>query len=570
MSIVHKKSIIWRAKQLAPKLIVALGLVLMFFVYDSLHNPPTYKNPTASLAPSADPFEVPTYDLFMNTEDYNFLFAYKPTSLTAYQPVEFYAKKTTTRQKGKVRVRGSHAWHWYPQKPSLRLRLRLNDQPFYLDFVSPEDPAALANPLAMALSKNLSLPTYQSNICLLNLNNKPLGLYNLQHTSASNLAMCQHHGATTLVSGNTWSLEIWRNPSLWQLTPISATYIADPEALETNINTARHVVTELLSLFSWPMNPNNAQGLKKHLDLEALARWSAFQTAIAGIHTDDFHNNFFLLNDQKKLVPIVTDPAAFGSITTIAGANVPTDHQIPIYEFLTPILDLALRDPEFQYKRNKYLYGLLKGPLAKEKVSSIIDNFLKILTPLYFREGPTSALVTVPILEVPMRLPVSVQQRIKDAHRIKEFYVNRANYVLEQLSNCEVEIEAINNEATHDFKKETSYFKITLNGNAPIKANLENLDISFSHEMSLDSELKPLKEALFLYPQLTEKRSKEANTKWLLLDEGRGRLAKYILESAPKSYYIGVRSSQKELFIEQLKNTCINAITHERVEISIP
>lgn len=573
MSFTQKKALKARIIGLMPKLLMALLLCLAFFVYDRLYKAPSYRVPPSAFTVPNDPYAVPSYNLFMKAEDYSFLFSHKPPSLSVYQPADLYSHQSPIKQKAKVRVRGSHAWHWHPEKPSLRLRVLQQDgEPYYLDLISPEDPAAISNPLATMLAAKLSLPYYMSSLCQLSLNNQPMGIYNVQHTTASNHAMVRNHSAITMVTGNSWSIDIWKNPRAWQFTPMSGTASSDPAVLSAQTASATSCIAKMLKLFSWPMNPANAALLGEHLDLKALAEWSAYQTCIGGIHTDDFHNNFYILNERGKLVPIISDPAAFGALTALAGQNTPADQQLPIYEFLTPVLDLAFRDPRFQYERNLALHKLLTGPFAPEQVAQYIDSYLKALAPLYFREGPTSALVTVPVLQVPMRLPVSVQQRIRDVHRIKDFYQKRTAYVMEQLSLCEAQLVRVSQEEEialnkNRFNNEERLYRLSLYGHAPLSMGLEGLKVKLFN--SLEDEWKECARDTLLYPSLSEAPAVKENTKWLLIHKTNGRLAKYVLEPEVKHYYLAVKKDQEKRFLEQLQSACKNAITNERVGLRI-
>ncbi len=549
-------------KKLLKKLVIVLLLVAAFLIYNHYHIPANYKAPHGPYGFPTDLYEVTSYKLYIEPTDYQFLFSHKPASLRIFQKAHLYSHNVPSRHKGRVRARGSHAWHWHQEKPSLRFRIKNPQGPYYLDFINPEDPAAMANPLATNLAQTLQLPYYQSSLCELHINNEHKGIYNIQHTSASNLEMAHNHDGKAIVAGNSWNLEIWQDSTHWEVTPISTSLVTDPEDSEQTKVVAQEIITKLLSLFSRPINPLNTTHLFKTLDFHAMATWSAYQAVIGGIHTDDLHNNFFLLNSQNKLKPIITDPAAFGTLTAVAGENIPSDSEISIYEYLTPIFDLAFRCPNFQFERNKKLYQLATGIMSISEVNSLVDKYEKTLTPLYFKEKNSSALVTVPVLYVPKRLPVSSNQRIKDIARLRNFYKLRNQFLLSQLNQCEANLYPLKDLTDSQV---TSY-KIQVKGHAPLAIKLNNLSLAVASQNQYKDLQQITKGKLLLYPALGEDTTYDETKRWLITEEG-GRLAQYTLAPAPQVYYIFVEKAQEKDFLQQLAKGATNAVTSQSVNV---
>ena len=503
------------------------------------------------------PYKVNHFTIGLLPENYDFFFSDKPESLFDYQNAELVVNRTAQLFKAEMRIRGTHAWNWDHRKPSFRLRLRgtkriMNRQ--ILDFITPDDASMLANLVSDHIAVELGMPSPRTTIATVMLNNDYKGLYHL--AEPINVATLAEQGFTdcSVIEGNIRNSKIWSHPEVWEIEPAAG---RDPE-------TAKKALAGLLEAVKIPVDLQRVEKLAEVIDPAGFAGWSALMTAIGSIHTNDYFGHLLVFDHKSsRLFPVIADPSGFGVITSIGGMHADIDIRVPLYEFLTPLLNAFFRVPEFQFQRNLQLYRILKTQLADDNLQMLVDSYLDQLRPLYYKEIYASALINIPLVLFSRKIPVSPQFQEKDDARLVSFMKARRAFLLGELANIEAELVRLQRQASVDGRL-FEQLLIRVKGHCPVAVDFTGLpgrilaDTDFDGVLD-DSTIVTGGKILF-YPGLTETGFSEPH--WLM--PGR-RYADFLLTPDFQSYIIGVQAEQLDEAMTMIMKSAENAVTGEKV-----
>lgn len=510
-------------------------------------------------------------NISLDQRDYDFLFSDLPLSLRTYQKGILLADNQPKVYNIDFRLRGNHAWHWYKEKPSFRIRTSEKNRIYSrkeLDLINPEDPSGFSNVLSEIMAAKIGLPHIDMSFCQVHINNEYKGLYIISDSASSENIQSADGVKGPVVNGNDWNLSIWLNEKLWE-------YEKEIVGVSQNLELQTELEQKMKSFIQClkdPLDLVSQKDIKNHLDIEKTAQWSAFMTIIGSVHTDDFHNNFFAYDKTKKVYfPLIIDPSGFGILTSISNKNSSASIELSIYEFLTPVFNFLFRNPEFQYKRNSYIYNYLTKTLTKEYVNNTVNEWRKKIEPLYYLEKEAAALITVPELLFPIRLPVSPEFRIKDIDRLLEYYNSRYDFLLKELESCDVVIYPCQSDQNIHYKE----YAVFVKGNSPVKWNLSAhypkvyLDKDLSGNITENERIA--QSEILLYPALKKCYPNQLNLKIeeeirLMLDK---RLARYMLQPEYQSYLIAVDSQREKQILDELEHNAQNAVTASKVKVAI-
>lgn len=505
------------------------------------------------------PYKVNHFTIGLLPENYEFFFSDKPESLFDYQNAELVVNRTAQLFKAEMRIRGTHAWNWDHRKPSFRLRLRgtksiMNRQIF--DFITPDDASMLANLISDHIAVELGMPSPRTTIATVMLNNDYKGLYHL--AEPINVATLAGQGFTdsSVIEGNLRNSKIWAHPEVWEIESAAG---RDPEI-------ARKALAGLLEAVKTPVNLQRVEKLVEVIDPKGFAGWSALMTAIGSIHTNDYFGHLLVFDHKSsRLFPVIADPSGFGVITSIGGMHADIDIRVPLYEFLTPLLNAFFRFPEFQFQRNLQLYRILKTQLADDNLQKLVDSYLDQLRPLYYKETYASALINIPLVLFSRKIPVSPQFQEKDAARLVSFMKARRAFLLGELANIEAELVRLQRQTSVDGKP-FEHLLIRVKGHCPVAVDFTGMpgrvlaDTDFDGILD-DSTIVAGGKTLF-YPGLTETGFTEPH--WLM--PGR-RYADFLLTPDFQSYIIGIQSEHFDEVLARIMKSAENAVTGEKVAV---
>ncbi len=505
------------------------------------------------------PYKVNHFTIGLLPENYAFFFSDKPESLFDYQNAELVVNRTAQLFKAEMRIRGTHAWNWDHRKPSFRLRLRGTKRIMgrqILDFITPDDASMLANLVSDHIAVELGMPSPRTTIATVMLNNDYKGLYHLAEPINVATLVGQGFNDCSVVEGNIRNSKLWAHPEVWEIEPAAG---RDPEI-------ARKALARLLDAVKTPVDLRRVEKLTEVIDPAGFAGWSALMTAIGSIHTNDYFGHLLVFDHKSsRLFPVIADPSGFGVITSIGGMHAEIDIRVPLYEFLTPLLNAFFRVPEFQFQRNLQLYKILQTQLADDNLQKLADSYLEQLRPLYYRETYASALINIPLVLFSRKIPVSPQFQEKDAARLVSFMKARRAFLLGELANIEAELVRLQRQTSVDGKL-FEHLLIRVKGHCPLAVDVSGLpgrlisDVDFDGVLD-DSVIVGGAKVLF-YPGLAETAFSEPH--WLM--PGRRR-ADFLLTPDFQSYIIGVQSEHLDETMARITQAAENAVTGEKVTV---
>jgi hypothetical protein len=505
------------------------------------------------------PFIVRHFTIAINPDNYDFLFSDKPESLYSYQNAELLIDHQPIVYKSRFRIRGTHSWNWDPRKPSFRIRqagkrkilARSN-----LNFILPDDACMLANLIADHIAEKWSIPSPRTVPATVTLNGEYKGLYHLAEPLNPETAADQGFAEHDVIEGNLRNSRMWNRPELWE---IHFPQDSSPEP-------ARAALKKMLQLCATPVNPEKASELTSVLDIGRVASWSALMTAIGSIHTNDFFGNVMLFDrNRHRLFPAIDDSSGFGVQTTAFSADASENIQIPPYEFLTPLQNALFRIPEFQFCRNLALYRLLLNELSEEALAGLVEKYMQLLDPFIDKEPFASALINVPILNFPQKIPVSPHTQRQDAERLKSFMKERRAFLLHLLTEARA---AISETRTFSTINGSSYRHIVLqvSGHCPVEFDLSDWKSIILADVDFDGVPDPAIRDFYslqrFYPGLREDNSPQPQ--YLQISQ---RSAGFILTDSPQNYVLGIKNDNYRQAVEFLLHQGLNSITGNKTSL---
>lgn len=512
-----------------------------------------YKQWATPDLPSYEPFKINHFTLAIKQSDYDFFFSDRPESLYTYQRSEVSVNRTPIVIKAKMRIRGTHSWNWDPEKPSFRLKQRGAKKILArsnLNFAIADDPSMLANPIADLIATELGMPSPRTTFCTVTINGDYKGLYLLSEPINPETMTWQGLKNVATVEGNLRTSSMWENPELWKVQ-------CDRTA---NQEEPFNCLTRLLKIVATPIDLTNLEKLPEVINIDKLASWSALMTAIGSIHANDFFGNSLLYDySEKKLFPNITDSTGFGVLTATTLMQIAPPENIPPYEFLTPLLNGFFRIPEFQFKRNLALYKLLNQQLSGENLRNLVNRYLEILTPLFYREKYASALVNVPILNFPMKIPVATATQLADARRLLDFMDKRREYILTLLAKTSATI-VTGRERTEINGRWFTHVAVKVSGHCPISWDFSGWQDRIIPDLNFDKVLDKNVAGFYriqtFFPGLQEDRSESAS---FLQMQQRG--ANFVLTPADQTYVLGISEDHLQECLDFLTKQGHNSIT---------
>ncbi|MDD3148665.1 MAG: CotH kinase family protein [Candidatus Riflebacteria bacterium] len=517
--------------------------------------------PPGSPANDYFPFVVNHFTVGLRPENYQFLFSDKPDSLYSFQDAEFVINRRPEIFRAGLRIRGTHAWNWDFSKPSFRLRLKGQKRVLgreILDFINPDDASMLANLISDHIAVELGMPSPRTKISTVTINNDYKGLYHLAEPINTKTLQAQGFSRCSVIEGNIRNSKLWDHLESWEFET--------PDSLDTDA--PQNTLKRLLEAVKTPVNLDNIEKMAEVIDSERFAAWSALMTAIASIHTNDYFGHLLVFNhDSKRLFPVIADPSGFGVITSIAGMHEEIDIRVPLYEFLTPLLNAFFRFPEFQYQRNVLLFKILQAQLNPPRLHELASGFMNRLQPFFAAEPYASALINIPKVLFSRRIPVSPQTQHKDAQRLINFMKARRDYLLKELSTLDVELGTLVEEKTFAGRKYRP-LTIRVKGHCPVEWDFSGFkgrilpDYDFDGIPETDAQEFSARQLFF--PGLSEKGFSEPH--WLM--PGRRR-ANFILEPDFQTYLVMLSSDSFAECLAFLESQGKNAVTGERVAVRV-
>ncbi len=395
----------------------------------------------------------------------------------------------------KYRMRGRSIWHWMPEKPSLRIKLRKAnpiDLQRHINLVNPEDRTMVANLLGEEIARNMGVLTHRSQFVRLFINNKYFGVYHRTTREDEEMLRLNRRVPGPLLIG-----EFLRIP--WKKEQFDV-------AGRSDILKKVDPVGQMVDAINSAIGPDRYRALWKSMSFDKLARWDAAMKIAGGSHTNSSHNHLYYFDPRLgRLEPVITDINGHGMLLYPRWLDrhfkpyVP-DYKLPLNELLQPLMNAALRDPRFLHRRNELLYEALKGAGSAAAQGAILDDYYDRIDPDVRADRHKGSIE--PLAVGFFRQPFSNTQYDKAKSNLRTWIPRRNNFLTEQLDKVDVNVSIAPNK-----QGSGSLVLVAVGGNAAARLDPAVFNGALLADKKLSGEFSAAEDAdLLLHPGLVEDR----------------------------------------------------------------
>lgn len=449
-------------------------------------------------------------------------------------------------RKMKFRFRGRNIWHWSPEKPSLRIKLK-KDNPIdlqrHINLVNPEDITMVANLYGEELAAKFGILSHKTEMVRLFVNDAYYGVYQMTTREDENMLRANKRIPGPIFVGDQLGKH-WK-PEQFEVS-------GDLDALEYV-----SPIEQLVSSIYKPADPTKYDALWSILDMEKTASWIAMLNLTGGKHTDYHHNHAYYFDPSiGKLEPLTSDILALGTALypgprdRLIKDHFP-DHKLPINEQIHPLLDVALKDPRFYDLRNKRLYQAMESFGSVESQHTNLNELYKKIEPDVKADRRKAFVMST--FAGWFRMPYSNGQFDQAREDIFEWIELRDSWLRDKLSNT-----ALNTTSAPD-NMGGSWLLVSVNGNSSVNLDLSQFpDGSVSGKIPFSEKMIPLLGSkVTLYPGL-----REDDSYFYDLTDDR-RVPKYYLFPDTQSYLIHFNQTSVPDLQEKISSIWSNGVTGE-------
>jgi hypothetical protein len=182
----------------------------------------------------------------------------------------------------KYRFRGRNIWHWQPNKPSLRIKLRKSfpiDNQRHINLINPEDRPMISNLYGETLAAKMGVLTHSTKFVRLFINEKFSGVYHWTTREDESLLIHKKRVPGPFFIGDTLG-------HTWQADQFQ---IAGKKDILKQVNPMENIVSAMYQ----PMSAERYRDLWGNLSKEKYAGWVAVNNLVSSIHSDWNHNNLW-------------------------------------------------------------------------------------------------------------------------------------------------------------------------------------------------------------------------------------------------------------------------------------
>lgn len=452
-----------------------------------------------------------------------------------------------TWQRIDYRFRGRSAWHWMPEKPSLRLRLS-RDRPLgfrrHVNLTNPEDRAMVSNFMGDELARRLGVLSFDSRFARVFINGLFYGVYQLTLHEDEGFLLAQVRVPGPLYIGDNLQ-DPWRSETFEVRGDTDVLHGFDP-------------MEKLVGAIYHPLGPERYARLWGILSQKQYAQWMAATNLTGGTHTDSFHNHLYYFDPRMgKLEPAMVDAAGHGMFHYVLGRKqlsqgFEPDPTIPINEPREPLKDSALRDPRFYHARNVALFDAMAGSASAADQHRLLDRVYRDIDPDVYADRRKAGLRAT--FAGSYRVPYSNAQYEAEKLLLYDWIVGRENFLRGELARTTVSVKVADAGA-----RGKSLVLVRVDGHSAAQFELSSVTPEASADVSFDGSFartvgdKPL----LLYPGLTENNGELHRFVRVY------RIPDHVLEPAAQSYLFEVATGDADSLSEALRTAFRNAVTGE-------
>lgn len=447
----------------------------------------------------------------------------------------------------KYRLRGRNVWHWRPEKPSLRIKLKKSlpiQKQRHINLINPEDRPMIANLYGEALAKNMGVLTHTTKFVRVFINEEYKGVYHWSTREDESLLIHKRRVPGPLFIGDTLGIP-------WDANQFEA---AGKKDVLKHINPMKKLVAAMQA----PLSPDRYQKLWNILSKEKYASWIALNNLVSSIHSDKHHNINFYFDPSTGLVePLVSDILGHGAqlfplYKYRIWENFVPYPNITINERMQPLMNVVLRDPTFYDLRNRLLYKAITSfGSSKQQIEDLTAIYQNIDADVK-ADIHKAAIQNTFIGDYP--IPYSNAQ-FDDAKNVLYAWIKkRESYLLGELEKSHVSLTTIK-----DGANKTDLILVEVSGHSAVSFDPNKIQGRVFADKDLDGTISHnVLQPLRLYPGIKNDEGAEWDL-WTIGD-------KEHLVPSPQRYLFKMDSGTLQQLKSGLMAAFKNAITQSAIK----
>ena len=391
----------------------------------------------------------------------------------------------------KYRFRGRNIYHWDPKKPSLRIKTSKKypfEQLRHFNLINPEDRAMISNFYGEYLADKMKILTHNTKFVELFINQKYAGVYHFTTNDDEEMLRANDRVPGPIYVGDHLAVR-------WELGQFKTK--GDLKAHKNLLP-----LQILLDAIYTENRTDQIDRLWTILSKGKYAKFNALLSLVGGIHTDYTHNHLYYFDpSQGRIEPIISDINGHGlQLYPSPRERLVTEYkpfvEVPLNGQNNPLLDKALRDPDFRHLRNKFLYEYLTESGSFETQRAELQKLFNIIDPSVRKDRKKASIVETFVGW--WRIPYSNFQYEKSKIVLFDWIKRRNEFLMQELANSKI---------TYDIKNlstDTILIEVMVEGNSAVLFDVDGFD-----ESVFARAANGVKEAIvgqnMLHPGLAEK-----------------------------------------------------------------
>jgi len=334
----------------------------------------------------------------------------------------------------KYRFRGRSFYHWDPKKPSLRIKTS-KKYPFEnlrrFNLINPEDRSMISNYYGEYLADKMGVLTHNTKFVELFINQKYIGVYHFTTNDDEEMLRVNDRVPGPIYVGDDLA-ERWESGQF---------VVKGDLKVHKNLSPLQLMLDSIYT-------ENTADKHEQLWDIvskEQYAKFNALLSLVGGIHTDYTHNHLYYFDpSQGRVEPIISDINGHGLLLYPSPRERLTSSyepfaEVPLNGRNNPLLDVALRDPDFRHLRNKFLYEYLTKEGSFEVQKAELERLFDRIDASVRKDRNKASIMETFVGY--WRVPYSNALYEKSKTVIFDWIQQRNMFLLEELSNSKVSFD---------------------------------------------------------------------------------------------------------------------------------
>lgn len=362
----------------------------------------------------------------------------------------------------KYRFRGRSFYHWDPKKPSLRIKTSKKypfEQLRHFNLINPEDRTMISNFYGEYLADKMGILTHNTKFVDLFINQKYAGVYHFTTNDDEEMLRTNDRVPGPIYVGD-------HLDDRWQIEQFKT---------KGDVKVHKNLLPLQIMLDAIYSEPGITQidNLWSILSKEKYAKFNALLSLVGGIHTDISHNHLYYFDpSQGHIEPIISDINGHGLLLYPSPRERFVSEykpfvEVPLNGRNNPLLDKALRDPDFRHLRNKFLYEYLIKSGSFDIQRTELQKIFNIIDPSVQRDRNKASIMETFVGF--WRIPYSNAQYEKSKTVLFDWIQARNEFLLQALAYSEITFDV------KSLSADTILLEVMVEGNSATLFDVDGL-----------------------------------------------------------------------------------------------